>query len=263
MLSNTVLKHFENKVIWVTGASSGIGRAVVIALSNIHCHLFITSRSPEKLQKTIEQCNKNNNIEIVAGDLTSKKTNQEIIETINKKANGLDIAILNAGNCEYVDIDNFDSELFARQMNTNFMSMVYGIEATLPLLKKSDSAQLVGMSSTAAYLGLPRSEAYGATKAAIRNMFAALRISLQPHNIQASVICPGFVETELTDKNDFDMPALISAARSAEYILSGIAANKQEIHFPKRFSLTLKFIGSLPNPILSWLLTKTIVKNRN
>ncbi len=260
MLSSKVLNHFENKVIWITGASSGIGRALVIALSNIQCRLFITSRSSEKLQETFEQCENKNNIEIVAGDLTSKDTNQEIIETINKKANRLDIAILNAGNCEYVDIDNFDSELFYRQMNTNFMSMVYGIEAGLPLLKKSDSAQLVGMSSTAAYLGLPRSEAYGATKAAIRNMFAALRISLQPQNIQASVICPGFVETELTAKNDFDMPALISAARSAEYILSGIAANKQEIHFPKRFSLTLKFIASLPNPILSKLLAKTILR---
>ncbi len=257
MLSNNIDKHFEKKSIWITGASSGIGRALVIALSNFDCQLFISSRSEDKLQQTIEQC-KSKKITILPGDLTSKKINHSIIEQIDQAECGLDIAILNAGNCEYVDIDNFDSDLFARQIETNFMSMVYGIEASLPLLKQSSSAQLVGMSSTAAYLGLPRSEAYGATKAAIRNMFAALRVSLKPYNINASVICPGFVKTELTDKNDFTMPALISAERSAEYILKGIASNKQEIHFPKRFSLTLKFLSSLPNPILSWLIDKGV-----
>ena len=257
MLSSNTYKYFEKKSIWVTGASSGIGRALVIALSNIDCQLFISSRSEKKLQQTVEQC-KNKNITILPGDLTSKQVNHSILERIDQSEYGLDIAILNAGNCEYVDIDNFDSDLFTRQIETNFMSIVFGIEASLPLLKQSDSAQLVGMSSTAAYLGLPRSEAYGATKAAIRNMFAALRVSLKPYSIDASVICPGFVKTELTDKNDFEMPALISAERSAEYILSGIAANKQEIHFPKRFSLTLKFLASLPNPILSWIIDKGV-----
>jgi len=265
MLSNNICNHFEKKVIWITGASSGIGRALVIALSSIDCKIFISSRSEEKLQETINQCQESNtgknNICVLSGDLTSKQVNQDILQKINQQAGKLDIAILNAGSCEYVDVEQFDSALFERQMNTNFMSMVYGIEATLPLLKNSTDAQLIGMSSTAAYIGLPRAEAYGATKAAIRNMFAALRVSLQPKNISCSVICPGFVETELTAKNDFDMPAMITAAKSAEYILKGIAKYQQEIHFPKRFSLVLKFIASLPNPITSWLVGKTVLKS--
>ncbi len=263
MLSNKTLQHFEHKVIWITGASSGIGRALVIALASTNCTIYISSRSKDKLQKTIELCENSfqGNIVIIEGDLTFKQNNEAIIQHINKASGKLDIAILNAGSCEYVDIHNFDSSLFERQMNTNFMSMVYGIEATLPLLKNSSNAQLVGMSSTAAYLGLPRAEAYGATKAAIRNMFSALRVSLQPHKISVSVICPGFVETELTEKNDFDMPAIISASRSADYILEGIAKRKQEIHFPKRFSWTLKFISSLPNPIVSWLVRKTVSRS--
>lgn len=259
MLSNKAHNHFKNKVIWVTGASSGIGRALVIALSNIDCSIFISSRSKEKLDQTIEQCQiGNKNIVVLEGDLTSKQVNQDILQQITETTGKLNIAILNAGSCEYVDIDHFDSALFERQLKTNFMSMVYGIEATLPLLKSSQHAQLVGMSSTAAYLGLPRAEAYGATKAAIRNMFAALHISLEPYKICTSVICPGFVETELTAKNDFEMPAMITAARSAEYILEDLANYKQEIHFPKRFSLTLKFIASLPNSIISWLVRKTV-----
>lgn len=262
MLSNKIKNHFENKVIWITGASSGIGRALVIALSSIDCKIFISSRSEENLQKTIDQCKNNNKSEIIvlAGDLTSKQVNQDIVKEIENNSGKLNISILNAGSCEYVDINNFNSSLFERQVKTNFLSMVYGIEASLTILKNSAEAQLIGMSSTAAYMGLPRAEAYGATKAAIRNMFAALRVSLQPYNISSSVICPGFVETELTKKNDFDMPAMISATKSAEYILEGISKHKQEIHFPKRFSLTLKFISSLPNPVLCWLVSKTIRK---
>lgn len=260
MQSNKINQHFKNKAIWVTGASSGIGRALVIALSSIDCRIYITSRSREKLEQTVAQ-SANKNIVVLEGDLTSKQVNQEIIEKIKADCGYLDIAILNAGTCEYVDIDQFDSDLFKRQIDTNFMATVYGIEAALPLLKNSRQAQLVGMSSTAAYLGLPRSEAYGATKAAIRNLFAALRVSLQPYNISASVICPGFVKTELTDRNDFEMPALISAEQSAEYILNGIAVHKQEIHFPKRFSYTLKFIASLPNPVVSWIASKVATRS--
>lgn len=257
MLSNEITNHFKDKVIWVTGASSGIGRALVIALSEIECKLIITARSKDNLEKTIEQC-VNKNIVVQEGDLTTKQVNQDIIRKIKDTYGRLDIAILNAGTCEYVDIEKFDSELFRRLIDTNFMSTVYGIESALPLLKESTDAQLIGMSSTSAYLGLPRAEAYGATKAAIRNLFAALRVSLQPHHISASVICPGFVETELTAQNDFEMPALISAMQASEYILKGIAGYKQEIHFPKRFSLTLKAIASLPNPILSWMIGKTV-----
>lgn len=260
MLSEKIQQHFHNKVIWITGASSGIGRALAVALADVDCQLFITSRSKDKLQQTVDQC-ANKSITILEGDLTSKQVNQEIIQAIEAKSGRLDIAILNAGTCEYVDIDHFDSDLFKRQMETNFMSTVYAIEALIPLLRQSSQAQLIGMSSTAAYLGLPRSEAYGASKAAIRNLFAALRVSLLPYKISASVICPGFVKTELTDRNDFEMPALISAQQSAEYILHGIARHKQEIHFPKRFSYTLKFIASLPNPMVSWLVSKMATKS--
>jgi short-subunit dehydrogenase len=136
--------------------------------------------------------------------------------------------------------------------------MVYGIEASLPLLKKSQSAQLIGMSSTAAYLGFPRSEAYGASKAAIYNMFKALAVSLKPHNIASSVICPGFIATELTAKNTFRMPALVTVERAAENILQGIREQQHEIHFPKRFSWCLKFISYLPLSIQYRLLAKTL-----
>ncbi len=258
MLSNKVKNHFEDKVVWVTGASSGIGRALTVALSEIDCEIFISSRSRVKLEKTKELCVKQDNIHILEGDLSNKESNHAICRQIKNQCGNLDIAVLNAGTCEYVDIDQFDSALFQRLIDSNYMSMIYGIEASLPLLKSSKHAHLVGMSSTAAYLGLPRSEAYGASKAAIRNLFRALKISLAAHDIDVSVICPGFVKTELTDKNDFPMPCLISSEQASKEILNGIANNSHEIHFPKRFSYALKAISLLPDFIQFRLLSKTI-----
>ena len=249
---------FENRVVWITGASSGIGRALTIALSQVDdAQIFISARSVDNLNKTIQLCN-NDNVIAYPGDLTNQQSNQQIVSKIVQASGSLDIAILNAGTCEYVDIEKFDSQLFKRQIDTNFMSMVYAIEALLPHLKNSTHPQLIGMSSTAAYLGLPRAEAYGATKAAIRNLFSSLQVTLRKLNIASAVICPGFVETELTARNDFSMPAIISAEKAAQQILKGIAKYEQEIHFPKKFSLSLKLIASLPSPIRSWLIEKTM-----
>lgn len=258
MLSNKIKSHFTNKVIWITGASSGIGRALTISLSDINCTIYISSRSQQRLEETVEQCINKDNIHILKADLSQKNENLQVCSQIKQQVGHLDIVILNAGTCEYVDIDNFDSGIFERLISSNYLSIVYGIESCLPLLGKSNAAQLVGMSSTAAYLGFPRSEAYGSTKAAIRNLFRALAVSLRPKNINTSVICPGFVKTELTDQNDFSMPCLIHANQASTYILNGIASKQHEIHFPKRFSLSLKFLSLLPNALQFHLLSKTI-----
>ena len=259
MLSKTTQQYFENKVIWISGASSGIGRALTLALAGLNCRMYISSRSEEKLLATLKQCARQDNIHILAGDLTRQENNAAICRTIKQQHGYLDIAILNAGTCEYVDTRHFDSSLFKRLMDTNFMSMVFGVEACLPLLRKSRHPHLAGMSSTAAYLGLPRSEAYGPTKAAIRNLFRALKVSLAPANIDVSVICPGFVDTELTAKNDFPMPCMISAEQSADCILAGMARRQCEIHFPKRFSLALKLISILPDQLQFRLLKKLMI----
>lgn len=252
---------FSGKVIWLTGASSGIGRAVAIALSHYDCELYLSARSSKNLEQTASQCSSNANIHLLPGDLCLKTSNQAICSSIQSSAGHLDLAILNAGSCEYVDVDAFDSSIFEQMMQTNFISMVYGIESALPLLEQSDSARLVGMSSVAGYIGIPRSEAYGASKAAIFNMLSALRVSLSVKNICTQVICPGFVATELTARNDFPMPALITAEKASQEILSGMTKNHFEIHFPKRMSLGLKFLALFPERLRFALLKLSMKHN--
>ncbi len=232
--------------VWVTGASTGIGRAVTLELVRRGATVFASARNESALNELVRDCG-GDRVTALPFDVTDRAANQRAVNDMHRRAGGLDIAVLNAGTCEYVDVAAFDSALFERTIRTNFLSMVYGIEAALPLLRQSPAPQLVGMSSTVAYRGLPRSEAYGASKAAIKNLFESLQVDLAPEGISVSVVCPGFVRTPLTDRNDFPMPFRIEADDAAIRIVDGIEARKPEIHFPRRFSLLFKFLTLLPS----------------
>ena len=231
--------------VWVTGASTGIGRAVTIELARRGARVVASARNESALDTLVRECG--DRVQALPLDVTDLQANRWAAEEISRRMGGLDIVFLNAGTCEYVDVASFDSALFERTIRSNFLSMVYGIEAALPLLRQSPAPQLVGMSSTVAYRGLPRSEAYGASKAAIKNLFESLQIDLAREAFRVSVVCPGFVRTPLTDRNDFPMPFRIEADEAARRIVDGIEAGKPEIHFPRRFSLLFKLMTLLPD----------------
>ena len=231
--------------VWVTGASTGIGRAVTIELARRGARVVASARNESALDTLVRECG--DRVQALPLDVTDRQANRWAAEEISRRMGGLDIAFLNAGTCEYVDVASFDSALFERTIRSNFLSMIYGIEAALPLLRQSPAPQLVGMSSTVAYRGLPRSEAYGASKAAIKNLFESLQIDLAREAFRVSVVCPGFVRTPLTDRNDFPMPFRIEADEAARRIVDGIEAGKPEIHFPRRFSLLFKLMTLLPD----------------
>ena len=146
-------------------------------------------------------------------------------------------------------LPGFDSALVQRVMRANVESVAISIEAVLPLLRNSTRGHLAVVGSSAAYLPLPRAEAYGASKAAIAYMVEALRIDLSRENIAVSLVCPGFVKTSLTDLNDFPMPFRISVQQASDYIRKGLLKKKAEVHFPKRFTYILKLLTLLPGPI--------------
>jgi NAD(P)-dependent dehydrogenase (short-subunit alcohol dehydrogenase family) len=244
--------YLDKKRIWVTGASAGIGRAVARELADRGATVIASARNREALNQLVTDCLPRP-VHALPLDVTDRQANLQAAKTIGERFGGLDIALFNAGTCEYVDVARFDSAMFERMIQTNFLSMVYGIEAVLPLLRRSPHPHLVGMSSTVAYAGLSRAEAYAASKAAIKNMLEGLRIDLRKERIPVSIICPGFVRTPLTERNDFPMPFAVSAEEAARRIADGVAARKEEIHFPKRFSLTFKLLSSLPSPLYSWI----------
>ncbi len=224
-------------IIVITGATSGIGRQLALDYHQQGHDVWALGRSAEALQELTGLGLKTAQIDLL---------NRDQALAWFTKLERVDLAILAAGTCEYIDWPDFDSTLVSRVMRANVDTMAISIEGLLPALRRSDNPKLVGVGSSAAYLPMPRAEAYGASKAAIAYLLDTLRISLKQEGILVSHVCPGFVKTPLTDRNDFPMPFLIDADEASKVIREGIARDQLEIHFPKKFTLLLKTLALLP-----------------
>lgn len=237
--------------ILITGATSGIGRQLALDYHKDGHEVWAVGRNETALAELSD-----NGLHTVRLDLENRSESLAWFASMTP----LDCAILNAGSCEYVDLPEFDSELVRRVMRTNVESMAVSIEGVLPLLRRGDNPHLVGVGSSAAYLPLPRAEAYGASKAAIAYMIRTLRVDLFKENIDVSLVCPGFVKTPLTDRNDFPMPFRISVEEASRRIRRGIDKRKLEIHFPKRFTYFLKILSLVPEYL--WIrMGQRLIKN--
>ena len=233
--------------ILITGASSGIGQQLAIDyLSEGHI-VYACGRNKERLDQLTDKFPK-----LAIGmmfdiqDLDACRSQLTNLEP-------LDLIILNAGTCEYIDAKQFDAQMFKRVLETNLVGLANCIEAVQPSISQGGRLALMGSSSS--YIPLPRAEAYGASKAAVHYLARTLAITLAPMDIQVSYIAPGFVETPLTGRNDFSMPMIISTAQASTAIRKGLAKGKAEIHFPKCFTGLLKFLGLMP-----WALQKVCIQ---
>jgi NAD(P)-dependent dehydrogenase (short-subunit alcohol dehydrogenase family) len=186
----------------------------------------------------------------------------EAKEKLNILTDSLDIVILNAGTCEYLDLPQFDPQLFHRVFATNVQGAVNSLSIALPLLRKNARGlrQIVAVSSLSSLLPLPRAEAYGASKAALDYLFTSLRIDLVTSNIDVTLVQPGFVETPLTAKNDFHMPGLISSTRAAAEILWAIEKRKKLHRFPRRLAWPLIMLRNLSSVWENFIAPKLIKK---
>jgi NAD(P)-dependent dehydrogenase (short-subunit alcohol dehydrogenase family) len=233
--------------IWLTGATSGIGRALAERLLADGHRVALSARSETALEQLAAG---HANALLLPLDVSDRHTVARAGERIREAFGGLDLALLNAGTCEYLEARHFDVDLVERVFAPNFHGAVYCIEAALPLLRRARAEGgrplLAATSSAAAYLPLPRAEAYGASKAALSHFLESLRLDLHAEGIGVSLIHPGFVKTPLTDRNDFPMPMRIEVEQAAEAILEGLSRRRLDIHFPRRFTLLMKLMGILP-----------------
>lgn len=229
--------------ILITGATSGIGRQLAMDYHNDGHEVWAVGRSEKPLAELEAE-----GLHIGRVDLTDRQAALDWFAGLES----LDLAILNAGTCEYMALPEFDSALVSRVMRANVESLAISIEGVLPPLRRGDRPHLVGVGSSASYVPLPRAEAYGASKAAVAYMMETLRVDLARENIDVSLVSPGFVKTPLTDRNDFPMPMRVSVEQASLAIRRGIARRNLEIHFPRRFTLLLKTLSLLPRRL--WLM---------
>jgi short-subunit dehydrogenase len=233
------------KTIWVTGASSGLGRSLVLALV-AEGHRVIASARNETALKELETLS--DLIVALPFDMTRELDIPDVTEALIQKADGLDQVIFNAGGCEYLEFPNPDWSALRRVMELNYFGTLNCLQIALPLLRKNKaSPHIVCIASQATAAPFPRAEAYGASKAALQYLFASLRIDLAPENIDVTVVNPGFVDTPLTRQNNFPMPFLMDVDVAARRIVKRIEDRPRVYSFPFRLTLLLAVSKLLPS----------------
>jgi short-subunit dehydrogenase len=248
---------FSGKRVWVIGASSGIGEACAKALIQSGAKVALSSRREQRLI-TIASLGEPGQTLVLPLDITDDAQFKAGYTSILNAWGGVDLLLFVSGVYMPLRADSFAIEIAEQTINANLLGPMRAVALVLPEMLKTHEGHIAIVGSVAGYSGLPKALAYGPSKAAIINFCETLYYDLLPQGISVHLISPGFVATEATAQNDFEMPALISAEEAATEILSGIQKGEFDIHFPKRFSRFLKFLRILPYPLYFWIVRRFV-----
>ena len=244
----------NKKTIWITGGSTGIGKAVAIKFASKGWNVAISARR-ENLLKEISD--KNENIHGFPLDVTDRSKCKEVFKKIRDEFQSIDICFFSTGTWNPKKERDIDVEQIEDVFRINFFGTLNTIKAVEEYFKNKREGIITIVSSIAGYRGLPNSTGYGPSKSALNNLAESLYFDFKRSNVRVCLVSPGFIKTPMTDKNDFKMPFLKTTDYAAEKIYDGlINKNIFEIHFPKTLTLILKLLSFLPSKIYFALVGK-------
>ena len=245
----------NQKKIWITGASSGIGKAVAQKFANEGWKVAVSARREELLNELAQ----NKNITSFPLDVTDRIRVANVFNNILGEFGELDICLFSSGTYEPKDEECIDPDKIKNVINVNFLGVIDCVKTVEDYFKNKKSGHISIVSSIAGYRGLPNSSGYGPSKAALTNFSESIYFDFKKYGVRVSIISPGFIKTPLTDKNEFPMPFLKTPEYAAEKIFNGLVkSNSFEIHFPKGLTLTLKFLRILPYRLYLFLVDKLV-----
>jgi len=245
----------NQKKIWVTGASSGIGKAVAEKFAREDWKVAVSARR----ENILDEMSKNENISSFPLDVTNFDKCKSTFNEILKQFGNVDICFLCSGTYDPKKEQEINIEQNKFVMDVNYFGTVNCVKSVEEYFKKEKKGHISIVSSIASYRGLPNSSGYGPSKAALTNFAESIYFDFKKHNVKVSVVSPGFIKTPLTDKNEFPMPFLRSPEFAADKVYSGLVkSNSFEIDFPKQLTFTLKFLRILPYKIYLFLVDKLV-----
>jgi NAD(P)-dependent dehydrogenase (short-subunit alcohol dehydrogenase family) len=241
----------NQKKIWITGASSGIGKALAEKFASEGWKVAVSARRKEIL----DEMSSHENIFSYPLDVTNQDQIKISFEKIIEDFNGLDLCVFSSGTYD----PKLEQEINVKQnkfvMETNFFGVLYCINAVENYFKNKKNGHISIVSSVAAYRGLPNSSGYGPSKAALTNLTESLYFDFKKHNVRISLVSPGFIKTPLTDKNEFPMPFIKSPEFAAKKMFNSLTKGKSfETHFPIQLTLLLKILRILPYKVYLFLI---------
>jgi NADP-dependent 3-hydroxy acid dehydrogenase YdfG len=237
----------EHGCAWITGASSGIGRALALELVHRGWQVAATARSADALAKLADEGR--GKIFPARADVADRNAMQAAAALIREKVGPIGLLVANAGVYLPVHAPAIDAELYRRTFDVNVMGVAHALEAVVPDMAGRGVGHVHIVSSATGFGGMPTASAYGASKAALINMAECLKIELDRVGVGVSVSTPGFVETPAQDDNAFPKPFMISPEEAAHRLAIGLAIGGFEITFPRRFTWILKALYALPKPL--------------
>lgn len=246
-------------VAWIIGGGSGIGAAVARLLADKGWTVAISGRRADKLDDTARG---KPAIRPYPLDVTDADAIAATVDQIAADLGRIDLFVFGAAAWQPMDVGDYAYEKFAKIVDTNYLGVIRIANLVLAQMDKQGGGQFAVIASVAGYFGLPRSAAYSSTKAGLINLLETMRTELAPRNIKVRMIAPGFVKSELTDKNDFPMPFLMETDEAAKRIVDGLTGSDRfEIAFPTRMVWLMKTVRWLPYPVFFWLTSKMLPKN--
>ncbi len=241
--------------VWVTGAGSGLGRAIVQRLVEQGNFVIVSGRRRELLTQL--SFDYGNQVKVVPCDVSDPFSLSQAQKEIFEITDYLDCVIACAGLCEYEDNVSLNIDMYRAAMEVNFLGAVSTLNIAKPLLIQSErKAVFVAVGSLVSQLPFPRAEAYGASKAALEYWIKSLHTDLHDASWRVCLVRPGFVKTPMTSQNDFEMPFLQTPEQGAQAIINGIASGRLIVDFPRRFSLMLRFFSAVEGVWLRWITPK-------
>ncbi|MCW0233493.1 MAG: SDR family NAD(P)-dependent oxidoreductase [Ferrovibrio sp.] len=237
-----------NGVVWITGAGSGIGRALALRYLRAGAIVAGTARRRETLDSLPDEARgAGGRFHAFAADLTDLAATRAVVARIEADLGPIRLAVLNAGTHKPTPGTRFSADDVRLLLDSNVMTVANSLDAVLPALLRRGAGMVAINASLAGYGGLPSAAGYGASKAALINMAEALKLDLQGRGIDVRLISPGFIKTPLTDRNTFPMPFLMPVEAAAGRLWQALETGTDfEIVFPRRFAWIMKLLRLLP-----------------
>ena len=248
----------DKKVIWITGARSGIGRSLALKFAKEGWIVAASARRENLLQ---ELHTENENIHSFPLDVTNTEQCKAVFNDIVKKFENIDICVFSTGTHDPKSEKRFNLDKIREIMEVNYFGTMNSINSVYDYFSEKKEGHISIMSSVAGYRGLPAAGAYCASKSALTSFAESLYFEMKRVNVRVSLISPGFIKTPLTDQNDFPMPMIKTPEFAADEIYKGLVIKKGfEIHFPKAFTYFLKFLQMLPSSLYFKLVARGMKK---
>lgn len=251
MSSRTPAKSWD--LVWIVGASTGIGRELALRLARAGARVVISSRSASALAELSAE---HSGLAALPLDVSDQEAVGQAYRQLVSEYGMPDLVVLNAGIWQPLFVRDYRASAAVTSMSVNYFGIAFALEAVLPDMRARGRGHVALTASVAGYIGLPKAAAYAPSKAAVISLAEVLKSELEGTGVTVSLINPGFVKTPMADVNDFPMPFIISSERAAAIIEDGLRAGRFEIAFPWQLVAMFKILKLLPYPLMFWVVRR-------